>query len=131
MNVRVALYSLIGIALGLLVTEWNMPKLLSLANSGERTVGTVVELRCQDHGSFVYGFDVDGKRYRGIGRDAPFLCGAAALGRSVDVYYLPANPQSSISGSPAESLRRQNSNALLATLGFGVMFGLGAHRIGK
>lgn len=131
MNIRVALYILVGIALGLLVTEWKLPKLLLLANSGVKTVGTVIDLRCQNHGSFVYGFEVNGKRHLGMSSDAPFPCEAAAVGRSIDVYYLPDNPQSSISGSPSESLRRQHNNALLATLGFGLMFGLGARRMRK
>jgi hypothetical protein len=83
-------------------------KYRQLSNEGVRTEGTVVRPDCLNHATLSYRFHVADREYiasdlyRGVGE-----CAALKADEPVQVYYLPSNPNVSMSGSPAAALSNE------------------------
>jgi hypothetical protein len=83
-------------------------KYRQLSNEGVRTEGTVVRPDCLNHASLWYRFHVADREYtandlyRGTGG-----CPALKANDPVQIYYLPNNPNVSMSGNPAAALSNE------------------------
>jgi hypothetical protein len=89
-----------------------------LVQAGAAAQATVVKQDCGNHGTFVYRFDVTGRRIES--RDH-----ASSMGRRCDelkpdevvnIIYLPIDPSVNTVGSPREELREERQSVGLAAI---------------
>lgn len=102
------------------ISQINLVRFYRLRHNGVRTFGVVTELQPYNHQSVYYEFQVAGRSYSRVGWAGfgnPEFDRLAA-GKSLIVYYLPADPYVSCSGIPDKLMKNEAS----AILGAGVVF---------
>jgi hypothetical protein len=106
-------------ALGLLLhhTEWRT--LYALAGRGDPVRGTVTAVKPQNHGSFMYTYEVGGRNFTGGGSpgDGNPDLDHLRVDQSVIVYYLPDEPSVSCPGIPKLVLRDEIRSAIIFLAG--------------
>jgi hypothetical protein len=116
---RILLASLVylGVVLVTLVlfgSNWLSHRRFAL--EGVSTLARVVETTCGNHATFVYDFAARGRSHRSRGGDGygnP-RCEDLRPGDTVRIWYLPAAPDQSVAGEPAQ---RQSNEAMTFAVG--------------
>jgi len=103
-------------------SEWLT--LRRFANEGIETVGTVIEVRCGDHETFIYDYVVNGRTYRsgGGGGYGNRECRDLKPGDPVRVWFLPRYPSQDIPGDPRLRLNNQSLGILVMPIWFAIPY---------
>ena len=97
----------------------------ALTHEGLQTTATVLRLEPNNHNGCAYAYVVQGGRYTGSDEGCG---GGRKVGDPLTITYVPADPASSTSSSPADALRvAVVLNLLLSTVA-AVLAGLGLTR---
>jgi hypothetical protein len=88
-----------------------------LAKSGVRAQGKIMELRCSQHSTFTYKFQLEDHRIiEGLGNGGYGNpnCNTLKIGDAIEVYYLEKNPSVHIDGNPGQRREDEKSSMVLA-----------------